>query len=330
MLNFPVLIRLTSSNFDFAQAKAAGEDLRFKKHDNSPLSYEIERWDAVNGRAEIWVKVDTVYGNDSTHSITMYWGNPSATSASSGGAVFDTSSGFRGVWHMADNSANATVKDATGRNNGLMMADSSELNTSSVSTSGVVGGAAVFHGRDNFQWVDLGADRPFINGKQEITISLWMNADVNTYTSKDLFGFSKGGVLSSSQPESRASLALSYGNIVLQSQAMDSDSSHNFTSTQTFIPQTWNYVVGIMKISVDSIYLYVNGTQWIASSVDYNATATDMTNSSCSSIGADVLGKDQYFNGEIDEARLEDNARSPDWIKLSYENQKADDALVKW
>jgi hypothetical protein len=70
--------------------------------------------------------------------------------------------------------------------------------------------------------------------------------------------------------------------------------------------------------------------QWLASSAADNATATDATNSTHCSIGADALGKDQYLNGKIDEARLEDKARSPDWIKLSYENQKADDALVKW
>jgi hypothetical protein len=326
---FPLLVRLNSSNFDFTQARDSGQDIRFSKKDGSALPYEIERWDAANSQAEIWVKIDTVYGNDSSHYFIMYWG-ASAGSASNSSGVFDTTNGYRGVWHMADNSANATVRDATGVNNGIMKSDTSELNTSTVSTLGVVGDATVFHGRDNFQWVDLGADRPFINGKREITISLWMNADVNTYASKDLFGFSKGGVLSSAQPESRASLALHYGNIFLQSRATDSDSSHDVTSTQTFIPQTWYHVVGVIKIPGDSIYLYVNGVQWLASSVAYNAMATDAANSTHCSIGADVLGKDQYFNGKIDEARLEDKARSPDWIKLNYENQKANDALIKW
>jgi hypothetical protein len=157
-----------------------------------------------------------------------------------------------------------------------------------------------------------------------------MNADVNTYASKDLFNFSKGGVLSSSLPESRVSLALQHDTIVLKSRAMDTDSSHDVTSTQTFIPQTWYHVVGVIKIPKDSIYLYVNGVQWLASSAVYNATGTDATNSTHCSIGANALGKDQYFNGKIDEARLENTARSPDWIKLSFENQKADDALVKW
>lgn len=73
VVNFPVLVRLTSGNFSFSQAKSGGEDLRFTKADGTPLPYEIERWDATNSAAEIWVNVDTVYGNDSTHFITMYW-----------------------------------------------------------------------------------------------------------------------------------------------------------------------------------------------------------------------------------------------------------------
>jgi len=329
VVNFPMVVRLTGGNFNFSQAKNGGEDLRFTKSDGTPLPYEIKSWDSAGTTAVVWVKIDTVYGNDSSHYFIMYWG-ASAGPASNSAAVFDTASGFRGVWHLADNGANSTVKDATGRNNGVMKSDTTEINTSSVSITGVVGGAAVFHGRDNFQWVDLGADRPFINGKQEITISLWMNADVNTYASKDLFNFSKGGVLSSSLPESRVSLALQHDTIVLKSRAMDTDSSHDVTSTQTFIPQTWYHVVGVIKIPKDSIYLYVNGVQWLASSAVYNATGTDATNSTHCSIGANALGKDQYFNGKIDEARLENTARSPDWIKLSFENQKADDALVKW
>jgi hypothetical protein len=327
--DFPVLIRLTSSNFNFTQAKSGGEDIRFTKSDGSPLPYDIERWDAVNNQAEIWIKVDTIFGNDSAHSITMYWG-ASAGSASNSSAVFDTTNGYRGVWHMADNAANSTVKDATGRNNGIMRSDTAGMNTSVVSITGVAGGAAVFHGRDNFQWVDLGANRPFINGKKEITISLWMNADVDTYESKELFCFSKGGTLSSPSPESRISVAISYDKIVLDTRPLDNGPSQDVTSTQTFMPLNWYHVVGIMKIPKDSIYLYVNGVQWIASSVAYNVQATDATNSTNSSIGANDWGKDDYFNGKIDEARLEDKARSPDWIKLSYENQKAADALVKW
>ena len=95
---FPVLIRLTDSNFMFSQAKTDGSDIRFAKSDSVSLPYEIERWDATNNLAEIWVNVDTVYGNNATQSITMYWGNPGAASASNSMVVFDTANGFQGEY----------------------------------------------------------------------------------------------------------------------------------------------------------------------------------------------------------------------------------------
>ncbi len=78
VIAFPVLVRLTSANFDFSQTEKNGEDIRFAKSDDSPIPFEIEQWDSSNARAEIWVRVDTIYGNDSTHYMAMTWGNPAA------------------------------------------------------------------------------------------------------------------------------------------------------------------------------------------------------------------------------------------------------------
>ena len=50
--NFPLLVRLHKDFFDFAQAKANGEDLRFSSATGDPLPYQIEEWDAAEGRRE--------------------------------------------------------------------------------------------------------------------------------------------------------------------------------------------------------------------------------------------------------------------------------------
>ena len=72
--SFPLLVRLDRSNFDFSQARDSGQDIRFTKSDNTPVSYEIEQWDRTNNRAAIWVKLDTIHGNNDQQYITMYWG----------------------------------------------------------------------------------------------------------------------------------------------------------------------------------------------------------------------------------------------------------------
>ena len=99
--DFPLLVRLDRGTFDFGQAKARGEDIRFTDGSGTPLAYQIEQWDAVRGTAAIWVRIPTVKGN-ARQEIRMYWGKADATSESSGSAVFNESNGYLSVRHMGD------------------------------------------------------------------------------------------------------------------------------------------------------------------------------------------------------------------------------------
>jgi len=103
--DFPVLVRLTSSGFDFSQAKDNGEDMRFADSDGTELSYQIERWDKTGQTADIWVLVPQVDGDSDTDYIEMYWGNSGATDESNGENVFQTNNDFAGVWHLNEDPA---------------------------------------------------------------------------------------------------------------------------------------------------------------------------------------------------------------------------------
>lgn len=78
--SYPVLVVLPS-NFEYSKAKPDGADLRFSKtaEHGDDLPYWIERW-APNGLTAIWVLVPTVPQLVST--IHLFYGNPSATTAS--------------------------------------------------------------------------------------------------------------------------------------------------------------------------------------------------------------------------------------------------------
>ena len=106
--NFPLLVRLTSANFNFAQARTDGGDLRFADSTGALLPYELERFDATNKLAEAWVLLPTVKANNNSQWFRMYWGKASATSLSSPASVFQASNGFAGVWHM-----DGTLTDAS-------------------------------------------------------------------------------------------------------------------------------------------------------------------------------------------------------------------------
>lgn len=111
VVGFPLLVKLDGANFPFPQARSDGADLRFAKPDGTPLDYEIERWNRDSLKAEIWVAMDTVYGNRETQTLRMFWGNPLAVSKSAGGAVFDTVKGFQAVWHMREEGPGTSRKD---------------------------------------------------------------------------------------------------------------------------------------------------------------------------------------------------------------------------
>ena len=91
--NFPLLLRFNSSNFPFNQAAADGRDIRFTTVTGTALSYQIEQWDAANGRAAVWVKIPSIAAN-ARQEIKMYWGKTGVTSESRGTSVFNASNGY--------------------------------------------------------------------------------------------------------------------------------------------------------------------------------------------------------------------------------------------
>jgi hypothetical protein len=105
---FPLLVRLDKDSFDFKQAQAKGEDLRFSTSTGAPLAYQIEAWDTANGTASIWLRVPRIKGN-TRQELKMFWGKTDAKSESKGSAVFNESNGYLSVWHMDD-----PVKDEVG------------------------------------------------------------------------------------------------------------------------------------------------------------------------------------------------------------------------
>jgi hypothetical protein len=105
VINFPVLVRLNGDQIDFSQVKSQGADIRFAKADGTHLKYQIERWvdgAGTNDSAEIWVKMDTVFGNSNAQYINIYWGKSDAADSSSASMVFETSNSFTGVYHISE------------------------------------------------------------------------------------------------------------------------------------------------------------------------------------------------------------------------------------
>lgn len=114
--NFPVLVRLHSGNFDFLSANIDGSDIRFvAADDKTELNYYIEKYDAVNELAIVWVQAQRIDATNQDAHFFLYAGNEAATSTSNAKATFGANN--VAAYHFSDkgllqDSANGAV--ATG------------------------------------------------------------------------------------------------------------------------------------------------------------------------------------------------------------------------
>ncbi len=107
----PVLVRLHTGNFDFADVKVDGSDLRFVAGDDrTPLAFHIEKWAPAEQQALVWVDVSNLEPGAAA-GIYAYYGNEKAEAGQNAVGTF---ADYRLVWHFDGAGA---PQDATG--NGL-------------------------------------------------------------------------------------------------------------------------------------------------------------------------------------------------------------------
>jgi hypothetical protein len=322
-LDFPVLIRLNSSNFDFNQALADGADIRFTKTDNTFLPCEIERWDAANRKAEVWVKVDTVHGNDSAQTIMMYWGNAAAANASNSAAVFDTANGFQGVWHLSE-AGSAFAFDAT-----VNHYDGTPYGMSETSaTAGTIGKARHFDGVSSYITMPNTANSK-LNFTQDgyYTVSAWVFADT-------LDNFSH--LIVSKGYEQYYLRITSWNSPSPQWEFVEFNETTKWeTSTFPATGRQWTLLTGVRQGSRQFLYcngVLVDSTIEAWSNVVSRNTANDLSiGKFLQQVNVPIPGEGyDFFKGAIDEVRILSTAQNQDWVRLCYMNQRSDDRLVQF
>ncbi|MBC7756726.1 MAG: DUF2341 domain-containing protein [Bdellovibrio sp.] len=100
----PVVVRLHSGNFDFTAVNVDGSDLRFvAADDKTELKYFIEKFDAVNELAIVWVMLPSIKAEDKDAHFYAYYGNEKATSSTSDAKVINAA-GTVANFHFAEKS----------------------------------------------------------------------------------------------------------------------------------------------------------------------------------------------------------------------------------
>ena len=130
----PVLVRLHQGNFNFADAKPDGSDLRFVAGDDrTPLKFHVESWNAQAQQALVWVDVQNLQPGQAA-AIYAYYGNKQAAAAQDAAGSFGPD--FALVYHFE---GSGPAKDVT--SNGVQGGGAATRNA-----SGLIGNSLVFDG----------------------------------------------------------------------------------------------------------------------------------------------------------------------------------------
>ena len=331
--NFPVLVRLTAGNSPiFTAAQANGQDIRFAKPNGTHLKYQIEQWNSTTKKAAIWVLVDSIKGNDSTVGFQMYWGKAGAADSSNGKAVFDTVNGFQGVWHM-----NGTV--GVGDSDATVNKFFATAVNAPADTIGMIGRGKWFNHTNMYDTIigSVTGKLNFLTGTN-YTLSAWICPDsfpspgwrdscYYTIISKGnkQYALAFGGLDSSD--------GFRYGLPEMMEYRSTWANTHPIVVS---VAKQWLYVVGRVATSsamdFDTVTTYVNGVRTV-DTIASGTAAQVVTGDICIGRQSSVTGNTttapyREFWGMIDEVQMSNVARSADWIKLSYQNQKASQTLV--
>ena len=291
---FPLLVRLDKDWFDFKQARANGEDLRFADGSGgAALAYQIDEWDAAQGTASLWVRIPKIHGN-TRQAIRLYWGKADATSESNGKAVFNEANGYLSVWHMR-----GPVTDVVGT------LESKDAGTTP--TVGRIGQARHFAGGQGIFGGDKIANYPIGAGPH--SSEAWFRAET---TNGHILAWGneqrQGKVIVSlaSPPHVRVDAYFSGANV---------------QGGSTLPMAQWTHVVH--TYTDGAAHLYVNGV------LDGETKkGAPLAIQSPARLWIGGWYNKYNFTGDIDEVRVSKVARPADWVKLQFENQKPQQTLV--
>jgi hypothetical protein len=314
MTNFPVLVKLDSgSDIDYTKTKDSGEDIRFTDSDGTTLKYEIEYWNE-SGTSYVWVKVPQIDQNSSTDYVYMYYGNTDANDGQDDENVWD--SNFLAVYHF-DETTGSTLFDSTSNN-----VDATKDGSIGMDTSGQVDGADSFDGNgENYENTSAG-----MSFGTELTMEGWFKYPDGGAGSPRIVELSIQGNAYSHclAPDPDGSVrAWADCNGTTYNRVGDADDSTDYGNDQ------WHYFV--YTYSSPNAYIYMDGSRTDTGNVEACSNLDDGTILIIGAI-SDISGQYSHsqheFDGDIDEIRISDVARSQAWIAATYKT--SDDDFISY
>ena len=300
--NFPILLRLNATTFNFSQAQSTGADIRFTTASGTGLPYEIEQWDAVKKTATIWVLLPSIRGN-TNQQLVMYWGNPTASSQSSGTSVFNAANGYCCVLHM-----NGNVLDSTGF--------TAPVNNGATATNAVIGSTTWDLANGGISVANITNFPAGTNPSS--TSEIWLRArKVNPWS--QIMGWGNKNAYGWNTWIMQIGFWQSMGGSPILPAPLTCYGPGQVYGVTPIAAQQWYHVVYTSKNGTGAIY--VNGV------LDASATGGSQTIVNPQTLSIEAVGGGGG-DADVDEARISSLVRSTNWIRLEYQNQNPLQTLV--
>ncbi|MBB4099251.1 DUF2341 domain-containing protein [Sphingomonas kyeonggiensis] len=161
-----LLVRLHDGNFTFGDALENGADLRVLDTDGkTPLPFHIERYDAANSIATLWVSVPSLNGGEKRQ-LWLYYGNKNASAGSNVAQTYDP-----------DTVAAYHFSEAAGKPAGDLTANANNAQNAvpAIDENGVIARAARFQGQGEL--VIPATPSLAMPAGAPLTLSTWVKAD---------------------------------------------------------------------------------------------------------------------------------------------------------
>ncbi|MCJ8292500.1 MAG: DUF2341 domain-containing protein [Crocinitomicaceae bacterium] len=319
LVDFPVFLDITDPNLrNIANGgniqSANGYDIIFTLPDCvTPLSFEIEEYNAVTGNLIVWVRLPALSSSINT-SFFMYYGNSSVTTNPSSASTW--SSNFDGVWHMDNDPSTSTLADHSG--NGVNGTAFGSM-TSADLINGKLGSAIEFDGSNDYFAL---ATKSFTNSGEisEISVSAWINT---TFSSNAMS--SNWAIVDFDRSEYFNLFVHGNGQLGFSTRGSSINDSYA-GSTGDLNDGNWHYVVGVYDGT--NKFLYIDGV--------LSLTVTNPHGGASLGTGLNRFGfigdgseastfngnrNNKYYDGAYDEIRLLNSALTTGWIATEYNNQ---------
>ncbi len=299
LTNFPALVVLgsdTIGGFTYAECLEGGADLRFSDSLGTvELPYEIERWNPA-GRSLVWVRVPELV--DAGTSITAYWNRAGQTAPdyTTNGTVW--ANGYVAVYHLGG--SESTLSDSS-----PLLNPAAQYGVVQQGAVGAVGEAVGWPDGNN-DWLQA-PDRSELDGMGQLTLQCWMYDTQNDVQPRGLIS-----KRTSSSIRSYYLFKYTNRNLFFQIGGAGGEFSNTVTDANRwyFVTATYdkNLASNRMKVYLDGLYKSARNE----ASGNVPVTAAGLY------LGILNASYGNAWKGRLDEVRVSNVTRSPNWIQADY------------